>query len=87
MATLKETLLLLKNAHVSESLYVVGGLGDGECVGIAHDNDGVWRTYFSERGARRNIVEHPSEAAACAAFTANVAETVEAWTGKRPDFS
>jgi hypothetical protein len=85
--TLEETVLLLKEANVPAHRYTIGGLGGGECVGLAHDDDGVWRTYFSERGSRSSVVEHANEAAACAAFLDDVASIVEEFTGKRPDFS
>jgi hypothetical protein len=64
---LQETLVILKKNRVSESMYCVGGLGAGECVGISHEN-GQWQTYFSERGARSSVKTHANENDACIAF-------------------
>lgn len=84
---LSETLQRLARANVPKHFYAVNSLGvAGECVCIAHDPDGVWRTYFSERGQRSDVVDHADEAAACAAFLEDVASITEELTGQRPSF-
>jgi hypothetical protein len=42
------------------SVYTHGGLGGGEIDGI-EEIDGVWHTYFSERGSKNNFRAWPSE--------------------------
>ncbi|MDR3494060.1 MAG: hypothetical protein P4L82_05615 [Ancalomicrobiaceae bacterium] len=82
--TLSEVIEVLKAGQVPDYLYAVDSLGDGDCVGIAFTG-GRWTTYFSERGARVNVKEFDSEAAACAAFLADVAGSYEAYFGRKPD--
>jgi hypothetical protein len=64
---LEEALVILKKNRVPESMYCVGGLGGGECVGLSHEN-GQWQTYFSEKGARSSVKTHANENDACVAF-------------------
>ncbi|WP_141693185.1 hypothetical protein [Thioclava sp. SK-1] len=45
------------------SVYTHGGLGGGEIDGI-EQIDGVWYTYFSERGKKNYYRKWPDEAAA-----------------------
>jgi hypothetical protein len=73
--------MLLVKAEIPDYLYTIGGLGAGECVGII-EKDGEWQTYFSEKGAARNLVVHPDENAACRAFLNGVAEIMEEYTGR-----
>ncbi|MEO0401139.1 MAG: hypothetical protein AAF214_02065 [Pseudomonadota bacterium] len=47
------------------STYSHGGLGGGELHGI-EEIDGVWYTYFSERGSKRNYKAWESEEEAVA---------------------
>ncbi|MEJ6403468.1 hypothetical protein [Yoonia sp. 2307UL14-13] len=48
-----------------DEFYTIGGLGAGEIDGIEMI-DGVWFTYYSERGAKRNYVQRKNEEEACA---------------------
>ena len=52
--------------------YTHGGLGGGEIYGI-EDIDGVWYTYYSERGSKHRYKAWPSEEAAVT-FVLNDAE-------------
>lgn len=45
--------------------YSHGGLGGGELYGI-EEIDGVWHTYYSERGSKRGYKAWPSEEEAVA---------------------
>ena len=47
------------------SVYTHGGLGGGDIDGIEEIN-GVWHTYFSERGSKNAYREWPDEASAVA---------------------
>ncbi|WP_039689094.1 hypothetical protein [Tateyamaria sp. ANG-S1] len=49
-------------AHGAEDgvVYSHGGLGGGEIDGI-EEIDGIWYTYFSERGSKRGYKAWPSE--------------------------
>ncbi|MEO0381540.1 MAG: hypothetical protein AAF252_14835 [Pseudomonadota bacterium] len=47
------------------SAYSHGGLGGGEIHGI-EEIDGVWHTYYSERGSKRGYRAWPSEEEAVA---------------------
>ena len=80
--TLDEALRFLAAQQVPPHLYTVGGLGVGECDGIALA-DGVWTVYFSERGARRNGKEFASEADAVAYFLRQVSQGLEEYEGRR----
>jgi len=64
---LEETLTIVKKNGVPESMYCIGGLGKGECVGISNEN-GQWQTYYSERGARTSVKTYANENDACIAF-------------------
>lgn len=55
---------LAEHGVLEGELYTVGGLGGGEIDGI-ECIDGVWYSYFSERGKKRNRVERVSESEAC----------------------
>jgi hypothetical protein len=64
---IEETLVIVKKNRVPESMYCIGSLGIGECVGISHEN-GQWQTYYSERGARTSVKTYANENDACLAF-------------------
>jgi hypothetical protein len=64
---LEETLAIVRKNRVPESMYCIGGLGKGECVGISDEN-GQWQTYYSERGARTSVKTYANENDACLAF-------------------
>lgn len=62
--TLKEmTDFLASHGVYEDELYSIGGLGGGEIDGIELI-DGVWHTYFSERGSKNSIKKWNSEAEA-----------------------
>lgn len=70
------------------SFYSHGGLGGGEIDGI-EEVDGVWHTYFSERGGKNDRRAWPSEEAAVASILDGIvahARRVGAWrdTGTTP---
>jgi hypothetical protein len=79
--TLNEALVLFKSKKVPEYLYVIGGLGDGECWGIDHDDHSSWTVYFSERGSRRNPRVFVSESEAVAYFVSKVDGLLREYTG------
>jgi hypothetical protein len=64
---LVETLAIVKRNRVPESMYCLGGLGKGECVGVSNEN-GQWQTYYSERGTRTSVKTYANENDACLAF-------------------
>jgi hypothetical protein len=66
---------------VPEYLYVVDGLGGGECWGIA-PQEGGWRVYFSERGAERGARRFESEDEAVAYFCEKVRRITREYTGR-----
>ncbi len=47
------------------SVYTHGGLGGGDIDGI-EQIDGIWHTYFSERGSKNSYRAWPDEASAVA---------------------
>jgi hypothetical protein len=64
---LEEALAIIKKNRVPDSMYCIGGLGKGECVGISNEN-GQWQTYYSERGAKTSHKTYANESDACFAF-------------------
>ena len=83
--TVKEMIAYLAAHGVEEnSLYTVGGLGGGEIDGIEFI-DGVWHTYFSERGAKRGYKAWATETEAIAYIlprTVEIAKTFGLWKDK-----
>ncbi|WP_159731286.1 hypothetical protein [Methylosinus sp. Ce-a6] len=79
--TLDEALMLFKSKKAPVYLYTIGGLGDGDCWGIEHGEDGSWTVYFSERGARRNPRLFATEADAVAYFVSKVDGLMREYTG------
>jgi hypothetical protein len=72
--TLPEALALLRNAGVPDWFYVAdGGLGTGECIGIARDGSG-WLIYYSERGRKSPLQHCADEDSACRAFLRDIDE-------------
>ena len=67
MIDLKQVKVILDKYEVPAEFYSIGGLGSGECMGIAREG-GRWQTYFSEHGMKTSIKNHSSEAEACVAF-------------------
>ena len=70
----------LKAIRVPEEDYVIGGLGYGEVHGVGIVN-GVWSTYYSERGQHRNIEPYVDEHHACMAFAKQMRDRVATVTG------
>ncbi len=64
---LEESLAIIRRNQVPESMYCIGGMGKGECVGIANEN-GQWQTYYSERGSKTSVRTYANENDACVAF-------------------
>jgi len=64
--TLKEMKEYLSRHGVEDgSAYTNGGLGGGDIDGIEYVN-GVWYSYFSERGSKHSYRTWPNETAAVA---------------------
>ncbi|WP_341486055.1 hypothetical protein [Thioclava sp. GXIMD4215] len=64
VSTVEEMKRILAHHGVEDgSVYTHGGLGGGEIDGI-EQIDGVWYTYFSERGSKNSYRKWPDEAAA-----------------------
>jgi hypothetical protein len=62
----------LRRAKVPDWFYVTdGGLGTGECVGIAQVPNG-WSVYYSERGRKSVLDACPDEDSACRAMIRQV---------------
>ena len=57
----------LREREIPDHFYSIGGLGNGECIGITNQG-GHWETYFSERGSKWDVREYPTESAACQDF-------------------
>ena len=62
--TVQEMLRVFRANGVPEHFYVIGGLGGGECYGLA-SQDGRWIVYYSERGQRSILNTFETEDAAC----------------------
>ena len=56
---------LVRHGVEDGSVYTHGGLGGGEIDGI-EEIDGVWYTYFSERGSKNSYRAWPNETSAVA---------------------
>lgn len=72
---------LASHGVVDGSFYTHGGLGGGEIDGI-EEVDGVWYTYFSERGSKNDRRAWPDEEAAVASILDRVvayAKRTGAW--------
>lgn len=73
---------LFEAKEVPAWLYVTDGdLGNGECCGIECTN-GVWTTYYSERGSKQNIKVHKDEATAVQEWIRAVDSTLKAYEGR-----
>ena len=65
--TLESALAIIERSQVPRSLYCVGGLGNGECVGISTER-GDWQTYYSEKGTKTSVKTFSNESDAVLAF-------------------
>jgi hypothetical protein len=65
--TIQKAVEILKQNDVPEFFYSVGGLGNGECIGISTEN-GLYYTYFSEHGTKSSIKQFDTESAASEDF-------------------
>lgn len=82
--TLKEMKDYLDRHGVEDgSVYTHGGLGGGDIDGI-EEIDGVWHTYFSERGSKNAYRAWPDEESAVAYLLPRIvalAKQYRIWTG------
>ncbi len=58
----------LEGAGVMESAYSMDGGGSGEAYVLSDDGDGMWSTYYSERGLNSSRRKFSSEEQACRHF-------------------
>ena len=80
MAEPKNTAELVRKLQalgVPDHRYTIGGFGAGEVDGIEQVN-GVWCTYYSERGMRNDLKRWRSEEEACAEIYRTVVATARA---------
>lgn len=71
-----ELVAIFREQDVPDYFYTIGGLGSGECYGIAMIDD-AWSVYYSERGLKKDISTHSTEDAACQELFRRVASLME----------
>ena len=72
---------LLQKNDINSTMYSVGPPISTECV-VLENIDGVWCTYYWEKGRKDPITEHETEADAAAFFLQKVARVVSLTEGK-----
>jgi hypothetical protein len=80
--TLQDLQNFLNTHNVPTYLYTIGGLGDGECVGIDRSDD-KWVVYFSERGSMNSIRSYSEEYHAIKDFLTRLNVQLEDFEGRK----